>query len=82
MEESRKSKRGNEEVESNKKKLVIGSLIWLISLGEIKAQRLHRGERLQQVGFSIPRAGRKQGMASALCAQSSWIRGCGEGVLR
>ena len=49
-----------------KKKLVIGSLIWLISLGEIKAQRLHRGERLQQVGFSIPRAGRKQGMASAL----------------
>ena len=29
-------------------------------------QRLHRGERLQQMGFSIPKASRKQGMASVL----------------
>ena len=49
------------------KMVVIGSLIWLILLGEITiAKRLHRGERLQQVGFSIPRAGRKQGMASVM----------------
>ena len=65
------------------KKLVIGSLTWLILLGEqATAQRLHRGERLQQMGFSIPRASRKQGMASVLRALSSWICGCGKRVLR